>query len=225
MGKERLVDKTNKPVHPLSVPTTLSPLHVTNRASSDLGVLPIGVFKGQAAFWDLDKAVNLPLAWIEQQHILGILDGREEDYDLATLTPAVGAATGTVYRKTLTVPSGVVWYINAVEVVLNTTAAAHSLLANWRCSLWTDRADPPSEYGQAFYYADLTHAATTAAATTLAEFGPIATAWLITNKTVLLRLPAGAKITFVVTTGTAAVNEAVANTLRLKGFTTRALVA
>jgi len=219
MGKERLVDKTNKPVHPLSVPTTLSPLHVTNRASSDLGVLPIGVFKGQAAFWDLDKAVNLPLAWIEQQHILGILDGREEDYDLQTLVVPQGSGVDWTRRERLTVPTGEVFYLNAVRLTAP-DGGTGNINCNWRCSIWPSREDPADEDGQRFLNTAIENDVS------LVEFGPIATAWAVENQVPLLRLPAGSKLTLTAVISVAATDSGEQNaTLELFGFRTRALVA
>lgn len=222
MGKQRLI---NKSIQPMSTVQNVTPANFTiARQTPAYGAIVMGDYKGAARFLDLNKMVNLPLVWAEQQHILGILDGREEDYDLETLTVANAAAIGTGYSGTLTVPSGEVWYVNAVQVVLDTTASAHGLTANWHCSLWPDRAATPSTHGQPFYGTNLVQAAG-GTTTTLAEFGPIATAWLITNKTVLLRLPAGAVITFAITTTTAIATAAVANTIILKGFRTEALVA
>lgn len=222
MGKRRIVDKS---VLPLSSVASVTPANFVIGASNPAyGAVVLGDYKGAARFLDLDKLVNQPLAVVEQQHILGILDGREEDYDLQTLTNVNGAVVGTVYSAALTVPAGEVWYINAVIVVLDTTASAHGLTGNWHCSLWTDRAATPSTFGQPFHGANLVQAAG-GTTTWWDEFGPIATAWLVTNKTSLLRLPAGAVITFAITTTTAAATAAVANTLALYGFVTPALVA
>lgn len=221
MGKRKLVDKA---IQPMSTIAAVTPANfVIGPRNPAYGAVILGDYKGSARFLDLNKLVNLPLVWAEQQHILGILDGREEGYDLRTLTVANGAVLGTAYSGSLTVPSGEVWYLNAVQVVLDTTASAHGLTGNWRCSIWPDRAATPSPDGQAFYAANLVRAAG-GATTWLAEFGPIATAWLITNKTVLLRLPAGTVITLAIATTTAQATAAVANTLMLKGFRTEVLV-
>jgi hypothetical protein len=221
MGKQKLADKT---INPMTAISSISPASfVVGSQIPAYGAIVLGDYKGSAAFIDLDKLVNKPLVLVEQQHILGILDGREEGYDLRTITVPNGAVNGTAYTGTLTVPAGEVWYLNAVVTLLDTTASAHGLTGNWHCSKWTDRAATPSAYGQPFYGANLVRAAG-GATTWWAEFGPIATAWLITNKTVLLRLPSGTVLTFAITLTTANATAAVACTLSLNGFATPALV-
>jgi len=222
MGKQKLIDKTLRPQSTIS---TISPANFSIGASIPAyGAIILGDYKGAARFIDLDKLVNKPLVWTEQQHILGMLDGREEGYDLRTLTVANLAVVGTSYSGTLTVPAGQVWYLNAVVTTLNTTGSAHGLTGNWNCSAWTDRVATPSSFGQPFYGAALVRAAG-GTTTWWAEFGPIATAWLVTNKTILLRLPAGTVLTFAITTTTAGATAAVACTMALNGFTTPELVA
>ncbi len=224
MGKQKLVDKTIMPQETGPMPLQLSGLTVAQAMQNRLGVYMLGGYKGQTVFVDLDKLVNEPLVDVEMKHILGILDGREEDYDLKTLTPAIASPIGTALSGSLTVPAGQVWYINAVQIKLDTTGAAHGLVGNWRCSLWPDRAATPSEAGQPFHATDLVQAAN-GTTTWLDEFGPIAVTWQITNKTPLLRLPAGTMITFTLVTTTAIVDLAVANTLKLYGFVGKKLVA
>ena len=225
MGRQKLVDKTITPQEAGVMPQQLAGMTVAQALQNRLGVYLLGGYKGQTTFVDFDKLVNEPLVDAEMKHILGILDGREEDYDLQTLTPAVGDPIGTSLSGSLTVPAGQVWYINAIRTILNTTAAAQGLVGNWRCSLWADRAATPNEAGQSFHpVAGLVQAAA-GTTTWLDEFGPIATAWQITNKVPLLRLPAGAVITFTLVTTTAIVDLAVANTLQLYGFIGKKLVA
>jgi hypothetical protein len=225
MGRQKLVDKTIVPQEEGIMPQQLAGLTPGVALQQRLGFYPLGGYKGQSVFFDLDKLVNEPLVDAEMKHILGILDGREEDYDLQTLTPVVADPIGTAYSGSLTVPSGQVWYLNAVRTILNTTAAAQGLVGNWRCSLWPSRAATPVEAGQAFHPAAGLVQAAGGTTTWLDEFGPIATAWLITNKVPLLRLPAGAVITFTLVTTTAIVDLAVANTLQLYGFVGKKLVA
>lgn len=225
MGQRKLVDKTIMPQEEGVMPQQLAGFSVPDALQQRLGTFLVGGYKGQSTFIDLDKLVNEPLVNVEQQHILGILGGREEDYDRQTLTPQVGDAVGTAYSASLTVPTGQVWYINAVRTVLDTQAAAQGLVGNWRCSLWPDRADEPNPAGQSFHPATGLVQAAGGTTTWLDEFGPIATAWLLTNKVPLLRLPAGASITFTLVTTTAEVDAAVANTLSLFGFVGKRLVA
>lgn len=224
MGKQKLVDKTLQTLEGSPMPQQLSGMTVAQALQNRLGVYLLGGYKGATTFLDLDKLVNEPLVKVEQQHILGILDGREEDYDLQTITPVVGDPIGTVYAQTLVVPSGQVWYINAVRTVLNTTGAAQGLVGNWRCSLWPDKGATPQEAGQSFHPAPGLIRAPGGSTTWLDEFGPIATAWEITNKLPLLRLPAGTMITFTVATTTAVVDLAVTSTLQLYGFVGKKLV-
>ncbi|MBA7477666.1 hypothetical protein ES707_13080 [subsurface metagenome] len=226
MGGQKVVDKT---IRPEDVARALQAGSITIAQAQQMfnGVMPIGDFRGIAAILDLDKLVVQPLVNAELAHILGILDGREEAYDLVTLTTVVGATSpvGTVLTGSLTVPAGEVWFINAVQTYINCTGAANGLVGNWRCSLWTDRAVTPAPAGQAFHPVAGLVAAAGATLTTLDEFGPIATAWVITNKVPLLRLPAGAIITFTLVTTTAEVDVAAASTLQLKGSVGKPLVA
>ena len=216
----KLVDKTIDPIKALQAGN----LTFAQAQQMYNGVIPIGDYKGVAAALDLDLLVKQPLVSAEEKHILGILDGREEDYDLQTLTTVVAAAIGTVITGTLTVPVGEVWFINAIETVVNAVGAANGLVGNWLCSLWPDRAATPNPAGQAFHPVAGLIAAAGAATTTLDEFGPIATAWVVTNKVPLLRLPAGTFITFALATTTAPVDVAASSTLKLYGSVGKALV-
>lgn len=215
MGKQEVADKT------------IFPLQLANARPQDLtgpkpGVVPIGVYKGQATFWDLDKANNQPLVWAEQQHILGILDGREEDYDLQTLAVTVGEAIGTPHTASLTVPAGVVWFLNAIETVIPASGGANIIIANWRCNLWADRLANAAA-GQLFHAADINFGV--GGGTQWDEFGVIPLLWAATNKPVALRLPAGAILT-VTFTNTVAVAAATVNCLfRVYGYVGKALVA
>jgi hypothetical protein len=223
MNPKKIVDKT---IRPMSTTGLVSPLDVTGgRPFNQLGYLPLGAYKGTVAFWDLDKAVNQPLVWAEQQHILGILDGREEDYDLQSLTIPAASAAGTALSGALTVPAGQVWYINAVHMHLDDDATA-GVTGNWRCSLWTDRSATPSPAGQAFWPNGVTNAAGSGAPVdNYDEFGPWTTLLAVTNKTSLLRLPAGAVITFTVVSITAVATADMPCYLALNGFIGKALVA
>jgi len=226
MGEQKRVVKT---ISPLQL-TSLTPASVTQgRATNSWGVITIGSYKGAAAFFDLDKLANQPLVNAELQYILGILDAREEAYDLRTLTIPIASPAGFAMTGALTVPAGVVWYINAVRMFVPFDATA-GVTVNWHCSLWTDRAAVPSTAGQPFRSAAEALAVTNCPPggpnlVQLDEFGPIATAWLITNKVPLLRLPAGIIITFTVLVDTAPATAAIACTLGLYGAIGKTLVA
>ena len=225
MNNKKIVDKT---IRPLFVPTSLAPSVVTARAAGSLGSLPIGVYKGQAAFWDLDKAVNQPLVLSEPKHMLGILDGREEGYDLLTITIPLGTAVGAALSAqvlTTVVPVGEVWFINAIETTIENDATA-GIVVNWRCSLFSDaRAAVPNALGQAFLPAGIAQAPAGGPTNTFNEFGPWTTLVDVTNKTELLRVPAGASISLEATINTAAPTADMDVVLEIRGFVGKALVA
>ena len=225
---KKLVDKT---VSPAELAKALQAGSITIAQAQQMfnGVLPIGDYKGIAAILDLDLLVNQPLVQAEPLYNLGILDGREEDYDLRTLTIPIASPVATAMAGALIVPADEIWYINCVQMYVPFDATA-GVTVNWHCSLWTDRAATPSEAGQPFRTAAQALANTNCPAagpslTNYDEFGPIATAWAITNKVPLLRLPPGAVITFSVLTDTAAATAAIACTLGLYGAIGKILVA
>jgi len=235
MGKDRVKDMTIKPQTTL---TNLTPSTVTGGiAANSLGMIPLGYYKGAAAFWDLNLAVNEPLVLVEQQYIDGILSGREEDYDLQTVTIAAAAAIGTRGTGILTVPTGELWYVNAISMNCPGDAVAAFTL-NWYCSYWTDRVGALG-FGQPFHApahalanlvdpanALFTHNAVGIGnVNQLDEFGPVSTAWNIANKVPLLRLPGGTVITFEVLTDTGIVAVATACTLGVFGAMGKVLVA
>ena len=223
-------------IKPLTSLTNLTPAQVIPNATQ-AGVIPVGNYKGSAAFWDLDKANNQPLVQAEQQYLEGILSGREEGYDLRTVTLAAAAVAGTRGTGTITVPTGELWYVNAISMNCPGDAVA-GFTMNWYCSLWNDRVGALG-FGQPFHapahaLANLvdagnalaTHVAPAGGAINqLDEFGPVATAWNIANKIPLLRLPAGTVITFTVLTDTGAVAVATACTLGIFGAIGKMLVA
>lgn len=220
MGKQRITDKV---IRPLNL-TSITPA-ATLSSIGGAGVLPIGSYKGVPAFWDLDKAVNQPLVEAEKCHILGLLDGRLEGYDLKTLTTIVGATSpvGTALVGTLTVPAGAVWFINAVVTTINATGAKNGLIGSWKCSLWPDNATPVSLLGQSID-AGIT-VATTKTTTTTYEFGPNPVTNAVTVKPALLRLPAGASISLTMVTTTDQVDVAAASTLKVYGYVGKLLVS
>jgi len=224
MGKDRVVQKDisfeeamNKVVKGLMAGT-----YTTAQVQQMFpGSIPIGDFKGYGALWNIDMAVKQPLVQAEQSHILGILDGREEDYDLQTVSIPLGAVANAIVAGDLEVPSGEVWYVNAVRIVLPADHGG-SPSANWHCSLWTDRAATPSAYGQPFHAAVVNF--TPGGGIQDDEFSPPANWWGLTNNPVLLRLPSGTVITFTVQNTGAVATAQMDCTIRLFGFVGKTLV-
>ncbi len=232
MGGDRLEDKT---VTPAEIFQALMAGSITIAQAQAMynGVMPIGDYKGVASIFDLDKMVNQPLVDVEQKYMLGILDGREEAYDLVTVTVPITAVAGTLASGSLTVPTGNLWHVNAVRLACPGDVTA-GFTMNWHCSLWTDRL-AAAVIGQSFHGAAAvlgnlmgltTHVAPAAAAIAqLDEFGPNSTAWLLSNKIPILRLPSLTVITFTILTDTALPTVATACTLQLFGSMGRVLVA
>jgi len=221
MGGKKLVDKT---VRPLTTLTNLTPASVTGGiAVSALGRLPIGVYKGVAAFFDLDKLANQPLVQAEQQHIMGILSGREAAYDLANVAIAAADPIGTAHLGVITVPTGEIWYVNAVEGFSPANGALAQVGYNWYCSMWTDRVGSLG-HGQPFHTAEQLSAVNTAQTVT-DDFHFTGAIWAVTNKPVMLRLPAGSVLTAIFTTRTAISTPAIACTFSVFGYISKILVA
>jgi len=230
MGKQKVEDKTLKPL--TTTLTNVTPAMATQGGYSVIGRLPIGYYKGSAAFWDLDLAVNQPNVIAERQYMRGILSGREEAYDLVTVNAPVTTVAGSLLVGSLTVPTGELWYVNAVRMACPGDAVA-GFTMNWYCSLWTDRVGALG-LGQPFHSPAAaignlvgltTHVAPAGGAIVqLDEFGEMALAWLVSNKIPLLRLPAGTAITFAVLTDTGLPAVATACTLQLYGAIGKTLV-
>ena len=222
VGKQSVVDKAIKPMSTTTL-TNLTPALVTSGTPyTQLGSLPIGYYKGAAAFWDLDLAVNQPNVLAERQHILGNLDGREEDYDLQTLAITLAEAIGTAHVATLTVPAGEVWFVNSVLTTIPASGGANVITANWNCSLWTDRVGTAAA-GQPFHPVPFNFGVGGGAQQD--EFQAPGPVWLITNKSVELRLPAGTIITVSFLNTVAVAAATVAATFQLYGWVGKTLVA
>ena len=209
-------------IKPLTSLSSLTPGQVIPNATT-AGVIPIGNYKGVAAFWDLDKANNQPLVVAEQQHILGILDGREEDYDLQTLGIVLAEAIGTAHTAALTVPAGEVWFINSVLMTHAGTGGASAITGNWYCSLWTDRVGALG-LGQP-YHAAVINPGAGAAMAQVDDFWTTAPILGVGNKAVLLRAPAGTVFTVIFTTQIAVAALAINCTFQLLGHLGKPLVA
>jgi hypothetical protein len=131
MGKEKLIDKT---IQPLSA-GGINVAQATGRPARELGVLPVGYYKGQAAFVDLDKLVNQPLAAIERLYSTDRIDAR----DIIEAVIAAGAAVGASARARLTVPAGEVWFLNRIVPVSPAEsggAVGDIVQVNFRISKW-----------------------------------------------------------------------------------------
>ncbi len=221
MGARRLIDNAIK-VKMEALKACQSGAYTTAQAQQMFdGVFAVGDYKGYAAILDLDALVKQPLVLAEQLHILGILDGREEDYDLQTVTIPLGTVAAASVFGQLTVPSDEVWYVNDVRMTLPADQGG-SPTANWHCSLWTDRAVTPSAYGQPFHAAGVNF--TPGGGVQDDEFSPPANWWAAGNKPVLLRLPGGAVLTMVVVNAGAVATAAMASTLQVFGFVGKPLV-
>ena len=219
MGKDKVVDKTIKPMTTL---TSLTPAMVTaGRNYGLLGNLPIGYYKGAAAFWDLDLAVNQPNVLAEQQHVLGILSGREEDYDLQTVGVTLAEAIGTAHVAQLTVPTGELWFVQCVETTVPASGGVSQYGTNWYCSLWTDRVGALG-YGQPFWGAEQLSAV--GGSNWFDEFGIAPNIFAESNKQPVLRAPAGTVFTFIVTTRTLACDLALNVAFQVWGFLGKSLV-
>lgn len=225
MGRQRVVDKT---VRPLTTLSSITPADATGGVNiNQLGNLPIGNYKGVPAFWDLDKAVNQPLILAEMHHILGIIAGREEDYDLQTLGIVAAEAIGTAHTANLTIPTGEVWFLNSVQTTIPASGGANIITANWYCSLWTDRVGALG-FGQPFHAANMNTLPGdpgAAGGVWQDEFQPAGPVWQVTSKSVPLRLPAGTIITVQFINTTALAAAAVNATFQLFGWIGRTLVA
>jgi len=235
MGKRRIIDKS---IQPMSTIQNITPANFTiARQTPAYGAIVMGDYRGAARFLDLDKMVVQPLVVAEQQYIMGILDGREEGYDIVTVSVPVTAVATTLLSGALTVPAGELWYVNCVRMNCpGDVAGGAGFTLNWHCNLWTDRVGA-SAYGQPFRTAAValasvdpsgaifTHVVPAGGAIQqLDEFGDIATAWSMVNKIPMLRLPANTVITFTVLSDTGLVAVATASTLSVHGAMAKILV-
>jgi hypothetical protein len=135
MGKQKIVNKT---INPMQVGlTTLTPAAVTGgRAANTLGVIPIGNYKGAAAFIDLDKLVNQPLVLAEKAYALDRIDSRNG----VAVTVENGAAIGDIVSGEIAVPAGEVWFLNRLSVTCPAADATGSASFNILVSPWPKTA-------------------------------------------------------------------------------------
>jgi len=129
MGRDKII---NKSITPQQAVTSMTPDQVTR---AGLGLVTIGVYKGQAAFFDLDKLVNQPLAAIERLYSTDRLDAR----DIIEAVIGAGAAIGAEARARLTVPSDEVWFLNRLQLVSpaeSGVGVGDIVQVNFRISKW-----------------------------------------------------------------------------------------
>jgi len=216
MGKQDVKDKTIDPIRALQTGN----LTTAQAQQMFSGVMPVGDYKGVASILDLDLLVKQPLVDPERRHILGILDGREEDYDLQTLAIVAGELAGTLHSATIVVPLGEVWFINVVRGVVPFTVAS-TVTYDWWCSLWTDRI-AAAVIGQPFWQTPQTNVPG-GPYTYDAEFSAQAALWSPNFKDVSLRAPGGTIFTCVFATGVGP-GEAINCTFQIFGYIGKALV-
>ncbi len=143
MGRQKAV---NKGIYPLQL--NIRPQDITG---GQPGVVPIGVYKGEARFWDLDMAVNQPLALVEKAHALDRLDDR----DVVSVKIGAGAAIGATGRDKHIVPAGKVHFINRLVVSAPAADGGGAFLTvNVRVSIWPDVATTPDTDGKAYWTTD-----------------------------------------------------------------------
>ena len=131
-------------------------------------------------------------------------------------------AIGTAHIGTLTVPAGEVWFVNAIESVIPASGGANIIVANWFCSIWTDRVGALG-LGQPFHGAGFNFGV--GGGTQWDEFGVIPLLWAATNKGGALRLPAGTVLSVIFTNTVAVAAGAVNCLFRVYGYIGKSLVA
>jgi len=196
------------------------------KPSQATGAVPAYIIGGWDPSDNQYHVINLgnlvePLVQAEQLYILGLLDGREEDYDRQSLTIPTLAAIGAEVRERLTVPADEVWFITTVELTTPADQGGTPTL-NWRCSLWTDRAAIPDANGQAFR--ETAYSNSPGGGTVWDEFNTLAPLWALTGKPVVLRLPGGSVITAVAINTVAQATAQMISTLKLYGYKGKSII-
>jgi len=145
MGRDKII---NKSVTPQQAVTSMTPDQVTR---AGLGSVAIGVYKGQAVFFDLDKLVNQPLVSAEKAYALDRIDER----DKVEVTLGAGATVDSSGREAITVQPGEVWYLNRIVASAPDADGGGAFLAvNFRVSTWPDLAATPDTDGKTYWPAD-----------------------------------------------------------------------
>jgi len=150
MSQRRIKDKRITPQQL----TTVTPLLATeSRYRGSLGILPIGYYKGEARFWNLDLAVVQPLIWAEKQWTNDIVDTRNGE---VKVTVPVGTAVGQSKSGEIEVPAGEVWYLcgHEIEIPQAGGLTAGDISVNFRVSSFpkVDDADKLYYDGSAKQY-------------------------------------------------------------------------
>ncbi len=217
MGKERLVDKTVAPQEVM--PQQVAGMTIAQALQNRLASYLIGGYKGQAAFLDLDKLVNEPLAAVEGIYTLDKIDAR----DVITATLPIGAVPADgVITDQLVVPAGELWILTQLTVACPVTAVAGEIIsANFRFSQWQI---PDVRGGATVNEAGRAYLATALAATSAVA---IAENVVFNDADELgfpLRLPAGSIVTLVAAAAGDALTVAKSVTLTPHGRKIRRLV-
>ena len=145
MGRDKII---NKSITPQQAATNMTPDQVTR---AGLGLVVIGVYKGQPAFFDLDKLVNQPLVSAEKTYALNRIDER----DKVEVTLGAGAAVDSSGRESIIVQPGEVWYLNQLVADAPAVDGGGAYLAvNFRVSFWPDLATTPDTDGKAYWPVD-----------------------------------------------------------------------
>jgi hypothetical protein len=205
---------------------------------ADVSLLVGGWADGDWRFLNVGGLEELQVL-AEQQHILGILDGRllataTTPGDLATVTiPAgtvVGAVAGT-QRFTIPVPPAEVWFIQAVALhspAESAPMAGEIVTCNFRTTVWPDTAVVPNALGLPYFGGSPQDYVWTINDEIFdCEFSIGSTAWMwwgTKNIQTMLRIPGGESISLeAILTGANAGANLVAD-MRLYGFKGKLLV-
>ena len=218
MGQQNLVNKT---INPLQL-TSLTPAAVTGGTPvNQLGFIPIGNYKGAAAFFDLNLLVNEPLIWAEKQWTQDIVDSRN---GFVTIVVPIGTLAGASVTGTITVPAGAIWYLGTHRLLIHQAAAltAGGLVVNFLVSSF-----PKTLAGADKAYLDAERALARTQAQIAAGDFDLTTQFQAGDELgVPLRLVGGDVLTLVATVATAAtVGAAITVDLTVYGRVGKSLVA
>lgn len=225
MGRQRVkthVNDMREPGLPIT-PKQLVTVTIPPLAASTLLIAGYDHRDGSLRVFDVG-ALAEQQALAEAVHILGKLDTR----NTVTATIAAGSAVGSTQTATITVPSGEVWLIQALQMITPAQTVGDIVQGNIRISRWPDIAATPDPAGQAFWAANLGTGVGPPGDTYDAEFGMSAN-WLPFGNALPsiygLRLEAGDIITLVATLTGAVAGGALATTLTPFGFKGKLLLA